>query len=325
MKKEIYSIFEKQEVSEYSVYQSMQSIQKMIQDDFENSNDVSEIVNSFQQKEWKLLLNGIIRLNWPQGFVPVRKCEYFNVSKHTLCQIPYVHSHNFYELIYVLSGKCDQYIGTSHCLIHLNVHEGCILKPGTMHMMERSDKDDLVIKFSISQELFDKAILLLLDMRFENDIIIFKYYNANISFHISVLIKEYIQKRRFYKLAVQKHLTLLFVELLRGPYEQYSDILYELGAYFEENQDKMNLQDFAKQIGYNEDYTGKLIKRSTGKNFKEIVLDLKIDKAAKMLRETDDSIAVIAEKLGYSNPSGLYRQFQRTNGMTPSEYRKFFL
>lgn len=325
MKKEIYTILAKQEEREYSVYQSIQSVKKMMHADFENSNDVIEMLNSFQQKERELFFNGTTRLDWPQGFVPVRKCEYFNASKHTLCQISYTHSHNFYELIYVLSGKCDQYIETSHRLIHLNVHEGCILKPGIMHRMERSSSDDVVIKFSISCELFDKAVLPLMDMGFENDIIIFKYYNANIDFYISMLIKEYVQKRHFYKLAVKNYLTLLFVELLRGPYEQYSDVLFQLNAYFEENQNKITLQGFAKEMGYNEDYTGKLIKRSTGKNFKELVLDLKLDKAAKMLRETEDPIALIAEKLGYSNPSGLYRQFHRANGMTPSEYRKFYL
>lgn len=41
---------------------------------------------------------------------PVRVSSEISIRKHTLCQIPYYHTHDFYELVYVYRGKGGQYL-----------------------------------------------------------------------------------------------------------------------------------------------------------------------------------------------------------------------
>lgn len=53
----------------------------------------------------------------------------------------------------------------------------------------------------------------------------------------------------------------------------------------------------------------------------QMLLKLRIDAAADQLRQTDRSIAQIALACGYSDQSAFARQFRRTIGLTPLEYR----
>lgn len=49
--------------------------------------------------------------------------------------------------------------------------------------------------------------------------------------------------------------------------------------------------------------------------------DLRLAKAARLLRQTDDSIARIAEAVGYGSQIALTRAFRRVEGVTPGSYR----
>ena len=55
-----------------------------------------------------------------------------------------------------------------------------------------------------------------------------------------------------------------------------------------------------------------------------MIVSLKMERARKLLIDSDSAIADIAGELGYSNASGLHKQFYAAYGMTPSAYRKLF-
>lgn len=80
--------------------------------------------------------------------VPIRKCGFFHGAKHTLSQIPYLHSHSFYEYIYVVRGACVQYVGSQEERVGLKAHQSCLLAPGVSHLMERCRQE------SVSQDQF---------------------------------------------------------------------------------------------------------------------------------------------------------------------------
>jgi AraC-like DNA-binding protein len=46
--------------------------------------------------------------------------------------------------------------------------------------------------------------------------------------------------------------------------------------------------------------------------------------AVRRLRETKDSIAMVALDCGYSDQSAFTRQFRQTVGLSPLEYRRMF-
>jgi AraC-like DNA-binding protein len=64
----------------------------------------------------------------------------------------------------------------------------------------------------------------------------------------------------------------------------------------------------------------RLFRLSTG----QLLLKLRMDLAAEQLRDTDRPVVAIGLGCGYADQSAFTRQFRRTTGLTPGEYRKAF-
>jgi len=60
----------------------------------------------------------------------------------------------------------------------------------------------------------------------------------------------------------------------------------------------------------------------TGSRFSDIVADVRLATACRLLAETDDEMARISSQLGYSRPSGFSRSFMRLMKIPPAAYRR---
>ena len=60
----------------------------------------------------------------------------------------------------------------------------------------------------------------------------------------------------------------------------------------------------------------------TGKNFSEILTELRLEEAKKLLRSSNLKISQVAEQIGYPNLQYFIRVFTGQMNMTPAEYRK---
>lgn len=83
----------------------------------------------------------------------------------------------------------------------------------------------------------------------------------------------------------------------------------------------VSLQTIADHIHLHPVYLSKIFKSETGENLSEYVIRLKMEKAAYLLKHTDDRIYEICSKIGYQNPPHFIKVFKRTFGVTPQEYR----
>ena len=77
----------------------------------------------------------------------------------------------------------------------------------------------------------------------------------------------------------------------------------------------------AGKLCTNYKYVVKAIKDCTGNSITTFINDYRLGHASRLLRETDESIAIVAELSGFSHRS-LTRHFQAKFGITPSEYRR---
>lgn len=84
----------------------------------------------------------------------------------------------------------------------------------------------------------------------------------------------------------------------------------------------LSLSDIAQRLSVTEQYLSKLFKKETGKNFKEYLTDIKLNKAKEYLYNTDISITSISEKVGYNNIKQFGRMFKKMEGITPVQYRE---
>ena len=83
----------------------------------------------------------------------------------------------------------------------------------------------------------------------------------------------------------------------------------------------LNRNMIAEKLGTNYKYVVQAIKDCTGDTLTSFINGYRLRHATRLLHETDDSIAIIAELSGFSHRT-LTRLFQTQYGITPSEYRK---
>ncbi len=87
-------------------------------------------------------------------------------------------------------------------------------------------------------------------------------------------------------------------------------------------QEKITLEKLAALTGNSPAYLGKQFKRLVGINVSEYICRYRIEKARNELVNSEDSIAEIAERLGFFDASYFVKSFQHYCGVTPTQYRK---
>ncbi|MEK0314930.1 response regulator transcription factor [Cohnella sp. 56] len=85
------------------------------------------------------------------------------------------------------------------------------------------------------------------------------------------------------------------------------------------------LKDIAEQIYMNPGYLGRLFKAHEGMPFNEYLLQVRMEKAKALLRETDMKVYAIASEVGYGDIDWFYKRFKQYAGVSASEYRTWRL
>lgn len=84
----------------------------------------------------------------------------------------------------------------------------------------------------------------------------------------------------------------------------------------------LTLEDVAEKAGLNAAYFSLRFKRETGNSFSDYLLTVRIKAAKDLLEHTDDTVACIAQTVGYRDVKYFSRLFRRIVGVHPSKYRK---
>lgn len=83
----------------------------------------------------------------------------------------------------------------------------------------------------------------------------------------------------------------------------------------------ISLADVARAVGKSPSYVTTALKQATGKSVVEWIIAGRLSEARNRLLHTDEIVEVIAERVGYADPTHFIRLFRRAHGVTPAAWR----
>ena len=88
------------------------------------------------------------------------------------------------------------------------------------------------------------------------------------------------------------------------------------------HQRKLNLEEVAAHAGLSPSHLDRVFKQETAETPRSILERIRVDKAAHLLKHTDNTNLEICFDAGFQSSSHFYKAFRRAKGISPSEYRK---
>ncbi|CAN7389581.1 AraC family transcriptional regulator [Paenibacillus sp. LjRoot153] len=82
----------------------------------------------------------------------------------------------------------------------------------------------------------------------------------------------------------------------------------------------LDSEEISAYLEMNYSYLCEVFKSKTGNTIQMFNSQIFMDKAAKMMRDTNLNISEISEILGFKNPFYFSRVFRKVNGISPSDY-----
>lgn len=86
----------------------------------------------------------------------------------------------------------------------------------------------------------------------------------------------------------------------------------------------ITLEEVSSIVGFSSAYFSSMFKKESGQNFVEYISQVRMNKAKEFLKTTNLSVAVICEKVGYSDIKHFTQSFKKFTGLKPNEFRKLY-
>ena len=144
------------------------------------------------------------------------------------------------------------------------------------------------------------------------------------------MIKELQMCQDGYEEMLEIYLRQIFIKLQRhfksslnsDNSHAFEEIDNAISYFCEHYNEPINIDDYAKENHFSTSWFIRNFKLYTGITPKQYILKKRIYNAEALLQNTQYNINEIAQIIGYDNPLYFSRVFQKTKGISPSEYRK---
>ena len=252
------------------------------------------------------------------------------------------HTHNYVEFIYMVKGTTTHYIDEEKIILQ----EGDLLflnQHATQEILP-AGKDDIAVNFMIMPQFFNEAFRMISHEESHiRDFIISCLTSSNQEFNylyfqvkdivpvhnllenlIWNLIEEEPNKRNLNEVTM----GLLFLSLvnhtdtIKISSRSYNQrIAMEVLRYIDTSYTTCSLKEYCENNHIDNYTVSRIIKKQTGKTFKQLLEARRLNQACFLLKNTDLIIEDIAVAIGYENFSFFYRLFKNNYGITPRDYR----
>lgn len=259
-----------------------------------------------------------------------------------------IHSHDFFEITCLLYGDCHNYIaGKEFCQKSGDIS---ILAPGTPHAVKIFSDETVMINILIRFSTFQRVFFGTLS---HTDILSAFFskalYSSNATSYLvfetgndkellDLILRLYQESKEMKPYAAQmlnSLVTTMFIILLRRHQQHLTvpnpagnknnqDIMFILN-YIISNYKDLSLSQLADLFDYSERQMSRILKDYTGKNFLNIIQNIKLQHACELLQNPNIPIAKIISTVGYANATHFYTVFKEQYHMTPAKWRELYI
>lgn len=101
------------------------------------------------------------------------------------------------------------------------------------------------------------------------------------------------------------------------------NIIDEAKDYIEQNyaDSELSVDKLCHQIHISPSYFSTIFKQETGRSYVSYLTDIRLEKAAELLKSTEDKTYLIAARVGYQEPNYFSYVFKKKYGVSPSKFR----
>ena len=251
------------------------------------------------------------------------------------------HNHDYYEINYVISGKCVEYIADR--VFVLEEGEFLIMPPSVTHSpapvgdsccVNMLFRAEWVSSFEQKMLPYNRSSFLTQLLK-QNSYMVFDAKNTA-AFSTACNITEYFKNKdgflRNHELYADALGEKFLLELAECSFSEtsyatqknyaYSTVFEAILHYIVDNISTTDIESTANHFGYTPTHITRIIKKHTGFNFKTYLMLQRILRAEDYLLKTDIPISEIASLIGLDSAEYFSRVFKRFNNITPSQYRK---
>ena len=251
-----------------------------------------------------------------------------------------IHTHDFIEIVYIISGRTHQVINNTHydlssgdiifmncnCTHEFYSEEGFeyinILFSPEFDSSEKSDYDNIfsILALTYFNELSNSSgfgkLSLVSGERREIEQLVF------------AMQREYNEKRTSWETVMANYFSTLLIKLLRISNadldkKTLDGIWQDLSYYIEKHLDtKLTLSDLAKRCYYNPSYFSRIFKEKFGMTLSAYITESRLERAKNLLTDTTLSVSKIISTVGFSDTKSFYSSFSQKFGTTPTRYRE---
>ncbi len=246
-----------------------------------------------------------------------------------------LHNHDFYELTYVSRGEIVNVVDGNELYMHRG--DISLINGEALQSIKCINKTTYIINFCIKKEMMifltnnlrnHNSPLMKFIQKSDSDIQNYIYFPnsfaADIHLFVNRILQEYINAEFRQTYVLELWTALLIDTLDKSKYYSYLGINHkaqEILRHIEGHCFEQSLSEMAEILGYHANYLSDYLKKHTGKNYREIQRECRLEKSLQLLENPTISIYDISERCGYSSPSHFFRVFKERYGMTPGKYR----
>lgn len=106
--------------------------------------------------------------------------------------------------------------------------------------------------------------------------------------------------------------------------DRYRDVTNQVKRYIEENyaEEDLSLNTVASFVNFSPNHLSTIFSQQTGQTFIKYLTDYRMGRAKELLRCTGEKSNIISGMVGYKDAHYFSYLFKKTQGVTPTEYRK---